>query len=113
MSYEAPADEARGYVVKTTDGGEHWTRQTVTTDHDWIPYGIDFVSDSRGWVGGSTGGFETTDGGASWHPVHMGLSTNKMRVLPEPDGGMSVFAIGHDLYRLDLPPQRADGPETP
>ena len=104
ISYEAPEGEARGYVVKTEDGGEHWRRLTVTRDVEWIPYGIMFVSNERGWVGGSTGGYETTDGGATWHPAHMGLSTNKMRIVDRPDGGKTVFAIGHDLYRLDLPP---------
>ena len=104
MSYEAPAAEARGFVVKTEDGGEHWRRLTVTRDHDWIPYGILFISDERGWVGGSTGGYETTDGGTSWHAVPMGSSTNKMRIITRPDGGRSVLALGHDLYRLDLPP---------
>ena len=103
MSYEAPAAEARGYVVKTEDGGEHWRPLTVTHEHGWVPYGIAFVSADRGWVGGSTGGYETTDGGTHWHAVPMGLSTNKMRVLPRPDGGHTVFALGHDLYRLDLP----------
>lgn len=105
MSYKAPRAEARGYVVKTEDGGDHWRPLAVTRDHDWIPYGIFFVSETRGWVGGSTGGFETLDGGMSWHPAAMGLSTNKMRAVTRPDGGQSVFAIGHDLYRLDLPPR--------
>ena len=105
MSYEAPANEARGYVAKTIDGGEHWTPLTVTRDHGWVPYGINFITEQRGWVGGATGGFETRDGGASWHRVPMGLSTNKIRFVPRPDGGTAVFAIGHDLFRLDLPPQ--------
>ena len=103
MSYAAPSGEARGYVVKTEDGGEHWRPLVVTRDHDWVPYGISFISDTHGWVGGATGGYETTDGGGTWHRVSMGLSTNKMRILPNPDGGHTVFAIGHDLYRLDLP----------
>lgn len=106
ISYQAPAGEAEGYVVKTVDGGEHWARQTVTTDHAWIPYGINFLSDTHGWVGGSTGGFETTDGGASWHRVRMGLSTNKIRFVTRSDGGTTAFAIGHDLYKLDLQPRR-------
>lgn len=105
MSYAAPASAARGYVVKTEDGGEHWRPLVVTRDHDWVPYGINFVSDDHGWVGGASGGFETTDGGESWHRVSMGLSTNKMRIVPRPDGGHTVFALGHDLYRLDLPPE--------
>ncbi len=103
MSYKAPADEARGAVAKTVDGGEHWTLLPVTRDHDWIPYGIAFVSETHGWVGGADGGFETTDGGASWHRVAMGLSTNKIRFVPRTGGGVTAFAIGHDLYRLDVP----------
>ena len=112
MSYEAPAGEARGYVVKTTDGGEHWQPLVVTRDHDWIPYGINFLDEGHGWVGGSTGGYETLDGGRSWHPVGMGLSTNKLRIVPREDGGTSVFAIGHDLYRLDLPAEPSGGRES-
>ncbi len=104
MSYAAPAGEARGYVVKTEDGGEHWRKLVVTTDHGWIPYGIAFLDERRGWVGGATGGYGTTDGGETWSPAHMGLSTNKIRFLPAPDGGTRALAIGHDLFSLDLPP---------
>lgn len=103
MSYGAPADEARGYVVKTDDGGEHWRRLVVTRDHGWIPYGIAFLDERRGWVGGATGGYETLDGGETWHEAHMGLSTNRIRFIPLPDGGTRVIAIGHDLFALDLP----------
>ena len=103
ISYQAAAGEARGYVVKTEDGGEHWRRLTVTPDRDWIPYGIAFLDDARGWVGGSTGGFATRDGGNSWSPQDMGLSTNKIRFVPRADGGISAFAIGKDVYKLELP----------
>ena len=103
ISYQAPANQARGYVVKTVDGGEHWQRLTVTADRDWIPYGINFIDDERGWVGGSTGGFGTGDGGRTWLPQPMGLSTNKIRSVPRPDGGTAVFAIGKELYKLELP----------
>jgi photosystem II stability/assembly factor-like uncharacterized protein len=103
ISYQAPRDQARGYVVKTEDGGEHWRRLVVTRDKNWIPYGINFVDDERGWVGGSTGGYGTSDGGKTWFPESMGLSTNKIRLVRRPDGGTSAFAIGQDLYKLDLP----------
>lgn len=106
MSYAAPENEARGTVVKTTDGGEHWTPLHVTSDHGWVPYGIAFLNETRGWVGGSTGGFETTDGGASWHRAAMGLSTNKIRFIPRAEGGVTAFAIGAGLTRLDLPEGR-------
>lgn len=102
ISYQAPDQEARGYVVKTEDGGEHWQRQTVTRDRDWIPYGINFIDEKRGWVGGSSGGFETTDGGVSWTPSDMGLSVNKIRFVTMPSGKSGAFAIGASVYKLEL-----------
>jgi photosystem II stability/assembly factor-like uncharacterized protein len=103
ISYQAPEGEARGYVVKTVDGGEHWKRVTVTDDTQWVPYGINFLDENLGWVGGSTGGFETRDGGRSWQRVNMGLSTNKIRFVARPDRTVSAFAIGQSLYRIDFP----------
>ena len=102
ISYDAPQAEARGYVVKTDDGGEHWTPLTVTSDNQWIPYGITFLDEQRGFVGGSTGGYETRDGGKSWSKVDLGYSVNKMRVVTMPDGHKRVFAIGQDVRRGDL-----------
>jgi len=76
----------------------------VTDDAQWVPYGINFLDEMHGWVGGSTGGFETRDGGESWQRVNMGLATNKIRFVKRPDGRVAVFAIGQNLYRLDSPP---------
>lgn len=103
INYQAPDDEARGFVAKTEDGGETWQRMDVTRDKNWVPYGINFVDDVTGWVGGSSGGYETRDGGRTWSPVVMGLSTNKIRLTTRADGGVTAFAIGQELYRLDLP----------
>lgn len=105
ISYQAPDGEARGYVVKTEDGGEHWQRLTVTQDSQWIPYGINFLDERRGWVGGSTGGFETTDGGVTWTRTEMGASVNKIRFVRHADGSATAFAIGKDLYRLEIKPR--------
>jgi photosystem II stability/assembly factor-like uncharacterized protein len=103
MSYRAPEDEARGYVVKTIDGGEHWEKFVVTGDKDWVPYGIAFMDEKHGFVGGSTGGYETRDGGESWTAVTMGLSVNKIRFVTRADGGKTAYAIGQDVYKLDMP----------
>ena len=103
MSYRAPDDEARGYVVKTTDGGEHWQKSIVTHDRDWVPYGIAFLDEQHGFVGGSTGGYETRDGGRSWTAVAMGLSVNKIRFVDQPDGSKTAYAIGQDVYKLEMP----------
>jgi photosystem II stability/assembly factor-like uncharacterized protein len=76
----------------------------VTRDRDWIPYGIAFMEEQHGFVGGSTGGYETRDGGQSWIAVAMGLSVNRIRFVTRPDGGKTAYAIGHDVYRLDMRP---------
>lgn len=102
ISYDAPKSDARGYVAKTEDGGEHWSPLVVTKDSQWIPYGIAFVDELRGFVGGSTGGYETFDGGRSWRKVPLGISTNKMRVVTMPNGRNRVFAVGADVRRGDL-----------
>jgi photosystem II stability/assembly factor-like uncharacterized protein len=102
MSYDAPKEDARGYVAKTVDGGETWQPVIVTTDSQWIPYGINFLDENHGWVGGSTGGYETTDGGKTWRKVEMGLYVNKIRFMLKPNGGVTAFAIGKDLYRAQL-----------
>jgi photosystem II stability/assembly factor-like uncharacterized protein len=107
ISYQAPEGEARGYVVKTTDAGKTWNRLVVSHDQDWVPYGINFLDATHGWVGGSSGGYETRDGGATWHRVQMGLSSNKIRLVTRSDGRVSAFAIGQGLYRLDLYRQRS------
>ena len=103
MSYLAPEDEARGYVVKTADGGEHWEKVVVTRDKDWVPYGIAFTDETHGYVGGSTGGYETRDGGRSWRAVSMGLSVNKIRFVTGADGGKTAYAIGEDVHKLNMP----------
>lgn len=105
ISYDAPAKDSRGYVVKTEDGGETWTKQIVTQDAEWIPYGIGFIDEQHGFVGGSTSGYETRDGGKTWSAVTMGTSVNKIRFVTRADGGISGFAIGQEVFKLDLPPK--------
>ena len=101
ISYDAPQKEARGYVVKTEDGGEHWKPLLVSSDPEWIPYGISFLDDNHGFVGGSTGGYETKDGGKTWSRVSFGNSVNKIRFTVS-GGRRWGFAIGQSLYRGDL-----------
>ena len=102
ISYDAPKGDARGYVVKTDDAGAHWHPLVVTHDPQWIPYGIGFLDTDRGYVGGSTGGYETRDGGTTWHSVDIGLSVNKFSFVTMPDGHIRAFAIGESVYRTDF-----------
>jgi len=88
-------------VIKTTDGGASWRELPLVNDGRVREFGVGFVDNNWGWVGGSTGGFETRDGGATWAPVEMGRAVNKIRIVRE-EGVVRAFAIGANLHRLDI-----------
>lgn len=54
-----------GNVLKTTDGGITWVKQTVNNSALFI--GCYFVDQNTGWVGGDAGVYKTTDGGNTWN----------------------------------------------
>lgn len=87
-------------LIKTTDGGASWRELPLIDDARARAFGVGFVDESWGWIGASTGGFETRDGGLNWTPIEMGRAVNKIRVLR--DGPrVRAFAIGVQVHRLD------------
>jgi photosystem II stability/assembly factor-like uncharacterized protein len=60
--------EARSYLLRTTDGGASWSRVEVTgADADVLLTRVAFADDSRGWAFGEMGAlYATEDGGGSW-----------------------------------------------
>ncbi len=82
-------------VAKTVDGGNTWTELPLTRDFAVREFGVAFLDEQVGWVGATTTGFETRDGGKTWAPVNMGKAVNKIRLL---DG--TGYAIGTDVYKL-------------
>jgi photosystem II stability/assembly factor-like uncharacterized protein len=61
--------ESISYLLKTTDGGENWTRVDVTRgeDFDVKLAGLRFADATHGWVYGEAGVlYATTDGGETW-----------------------------------------------
>ncbi|HEY8950497.1 MAG TPA: hypothetical protein VIM56_16555 [Rhizomicrobium sp.] len=101
QNYDDNPKVAQRVVAKTEDGGKTWRELPLTVDHAYTEFGVGFLNEKRGWVGGSSGGFETRDGGKHWRPVEMGHKINKIRILPMPDGKFRAFAIGSEVYRLD------------
>jgi len=87
-------------VAKTNDGGISWRELPLTDDARVREFGIGFVTPDWGWVGASTTGFETRDGGASWAPIDMGRAVNKIRVVRR-GAHTRAFAIGVEVRRLD------------
>jgi photosystem II stability/assembly factor-like uncharacterized protein len=101
QSYSPDKAVSQRYVAKTTDGGETWSELPVLNDHAFREFGIGFVDERRGWIGGSTTGVETIDGGATWRPVEMGRAVNKIRILRSP-AGLTAYACGVDVYKLHV-----------
>lgn len=98
QNYEEGATQR--VVVKTTDGGATWRELPLVDDARVREFGLGFVTADWGWVGTSTTGFETHDGGATWAPVEMGRAVNKIRILR--DGArFRAFAIGTEVHRYD------------
>jgi photosystem II stability/assembly factor-like uncharacterized protein len=62
-------EESISYLLKTTDGGETWSRVDVTRgeDVDIKLVGLRFADASHGWVYGEAGVlYATADGGQTW-----------------------------------------------
>jgi photosystem II stability/assembly factor-like uncharacterized protein len=88
-------------VVKTVDGGSTWRELSLADDARLQLFGIGFLDEHRGWVGGSTTGYETRDGGAHWSPVEMGRAVNKIRIVRQ-GATVRAFAIGTGVWRRDF-----------
>jgi photosystem II stability/assembly factor-like uncharacterized protein len=103
QSYNPDPTASQRFVARSVDGGLSWSELPLVDNAAVRQFGIGFLDENHGWVGAVPGGFETTDGGASWSPVAMGNAVNKIRIVPKPGGGHAVFGIGVELHRLDLP----------
>ena len=93
-------DVADQVILKTTDGGASWRELLLCRAAGMREFGVGFLNERRGWVGTSTSGFETNNGGLTWRPMDFGASVNKIRIVREANA-FAAFAIGRNLARLD------------
>lgn len=91
----------RKVVVKSTDGGRSWRELDLTDDAATVELGVGFVDERRGWIGTTTGSYQTSDGGRSFTKADVAPAANRFRMVQGP-AGTSVYAIGSQLQRLDL-----------
>lgn len=102
QNYDPDTAVVQRYVAKTVDGGETWSELPLVADHKVREFGVGFVDELHGWVGATPNGFETRDGGKTWTPGRFGATSNKFRIVRDAKG-ISVFAIGPEVYKLELP----------
>lgn len=108
QNYDEDKKVSQRVVAKTTDGGNTWHEIALADDFAVREFGIGFADEQTGWVGTSTSGFETHDGGKSWSRVEMGKAVNKIRIVP--DGKHYVgYAIGVSVYKFGTAPPGPSG----
>ncbi len=105
QSYDPDKSVSKRVVAKTADGGNTWQEIPLVDDYAVREFGIAFANDQVGWVGTTTTGFQTLDGGATWSRVNMGRAVNKIRLLPTKEG-LVGYAIGIDVHKLVVPREK-------
>ena len=101
QSYDPDSTVVRRVVAKTVDGGVTWKEIPLADEFKLREFGVGFIDERTGWVGGSTTGYGTSDGGATWQPVAMGRAVNKIRLVKTARGFVG-YAIGVDVYKLTV-----------
>ena len=85
-----------GFVIKTTDGGDTWSAQTVLTN-DYAT-GVSFPTSQVGFVCAQNGKiFKTTDGGTSWTraPGLLPVAVDDIRIqMPTGDVVLGTYGRG-------------------
>ncbi len=102
QNYNTDEATAQRYIAKTTDGGDTWQELPLDKDLAVRQFGVLFANEKLGWVGTTTGGYQTRDGGATWLKTNLGKYTNKFRIMPTPTG-KKVVGIGAEVWQLQLP----------
>jgi photosystem II stability/assembly factor-like uncharacterized protein len=114
IGYVALESFERAAILKTTDGGDSWTRLDVTDPQGNVNLeGVGFLDEGTGWVGGwgvatvgdPQAGFSssTTDGGTAWADANdIGRFINRFRFFrgADPIG----YASGLTVYRYSTEP---------
>jgi photosystem II stability/assembly factor-like uncharacterized protein len=102
QNYNPDKKVTQRVVAKTLDGGKTWQELALADDFAVREFGVAFADEKTGWVGTTTTGFATRDGGLTWQRVEMGRAVNKIRIVP--DGEHYVgYAIGVDVYKFGTP----------
>jgi hypothetical protein len=64
-SIEDRKGRAKGTLISTSDGGQHWSLADISDE----PISLFFLNDSLGWMATTRGVLATNDGGQTWKKV--------------------------------------------
>lgn len=99
------------YIAKTTDGGVNWVELPLVNT-GIREFGIGFINDSVGWVGGENTGYQTINGGQTWTNKNIGQYANKFSIVKNPDGSNTAYAIGLRIFKMNTSSPTAIEKET-
>lgn len=105
QSYNPDPTVTQQRIAKTMDGGETWEELNLVEDPKAREFGIGFIDENTGFVGTVNSGFKTTDGGASWVKMDLGRACNKIRIYQNELGEKYGYAIGVDVFKLQISPE--------
>jgi photosystem II stability/assembly factor-like uncharacterized protein len=100
-----------GIMYKTIDGGSSWQRVAINSGRLTSVY---FRDASKGWIGGSSGIFKTTNGGSSWvqqnasyqaaqfyfFDTAKGFAVTPNQIIKTTNGGTEWTVIGSSYFLL-------------
>ena len=98
QSYNPDSLVTSRYVAKTTDGGETWNEILLNNDFACREFGIGFVTNTYGWVGGMSSSYETNDGGKNWTKINLGKAVNKFRIIKK-NKNFTAYSIGTEVFK--------------
>ncbi len=93
------SNSTQRYIAKTTDGGLTWVELPLVNT-GIREFGIGFINDSIGWVGGENTGYQTLNGGQTWTNKNIGQYANKFSIVKNSDGSQTAFAIGLRIFKM-------------
>ncbi|HEY3403932.1 MAG TPA: hypothetical protein VGK59_11125 [Ohtaekwangia sp.] len=99
-SVESWADETR--MIRSADRGQTWEMITVDPEYYYIQT-VGFLDSLRGWTGGNSTLFETSDGGNHWKKISVGSTYNRFVKVTD----KTAFLTGAKVYKYtykDPPP---------
>jgi len=102
QSYNPDTNVSIQHFIKTTNGGKKWKEYVLDNNYKARSFGVGFINDNYGFIGTMTSGYETRNGGKDWTKIDLGKACNKIRIIHNPDGIVYGYAIGVNVYKLQM-----------